>query len=250
MLGRHRPGRRAPARLGRCVAAAALGLALTACAGQAARAGPTPTRQPPATPTANISVGGLAFTPTPGASPTPFTWPEVLLLGEHLSSSGSYTQTETAAAGPMQCRIERDSCAFRQLVSNLDPAVLFSEGEEAPFGAEDRMMHPGMVLPLSNLAGLVAAEWGAGTQVMVTEAYDSLLDHHNFQPNPNLRYSLHFEGRSVDLITWPPDEGRNGRMCALALAAGFDWAHNEGDHCHASISADSLCSICSGAAPP
>lgn len=112
------------------------------------------------------------------------------------------------------------------------------------------MMHPAMVLPLSTVAELVAEEWGAGTQVMVTEAYDSLLDHHNFQPNRNMRYSLHFEGRSVDLITWPPDETRNGRLCMLALQAGFDWAHNEGDHCHVSLNAPSLCSICSGTAPP
>jgi hypothetical protein len=112
------------------------------------------------------------------------------------------------------------------------------------------MMHPAMVLPLSNLADLVAAEWGEGTQVMVTEAYDSLLDHHNFQPNRDLRYSLHFEGRSIDVITWPPDEGRTGRLCGLALQAGFDWVHNEGDHCHASLYADSLCTLCSGAAPP
>lgn len=223
---------------------------MAGCASAAARTGPTPTRPPPATPTANIVVGGLAFTPTPGASPAPFEFPEVLLLGEHLSRSGSYTQTETEAAGPMVCRIERSSCAFGQLVSDLDPAVLFSEGEEAPYGAEDRLMHPAMVLPLSNLAALVAETWGTGTQVMVTEAYDSLLDHHNFQPNRDLRYSLHFEGRSADVITWPPDESRNGRLCALALEAGFDWAHNEGDHCHASISAPSLCSLCSGAAPP
>jgi hypothetical protein len=176
--------------------------------------------------------------------------PEALLLGEHLSRSGSYTTSETAAAGPMQCRIERDSCAFQQLVTNLDPKVLFSEGEAAPYGREDRMMHPALVLPLSDLAARVAAEWGEATQVMVTEAYDSLLDHHNFQPNRDLRYSLHFEGRSLDLITWPPDEGRNGRLCVLALQAGFDWAHNEGDHCHVSLNADSLCAVCSGAAPP
>ncbi len=237
--------------LGRGLAGLVLVLLVSGCAGGgAARAAPTltPTLQP--SPTANIEIGGLAFTPTPSAPPTPFAWPAALMLGEHLSSTGSYTETETMAAGPMQCRIERDSCAFRRLVTNLDPAVLFSEGEEAPYGAEDRMMHPAMVLPLSNLAALVAAEWGAGTQVMVTEAYDSLLDHHNFQPNTSQRYSLHFEGRSLDMITWPPDEARSGRLCALALAAGFHWAHNEGDHCHASVSAPSLCGICSGVAPP
>ena len=228
-----------------------MALAAAACSGgRAARAGPSPTAPLPVTPTANIVVGGLAYTPTPVGSPTPFSLPATLMLGEHLSSRGSYTDTETTAAGPMVCRIERGSCAFGRLVINRDPNVLFSEGEEAPYGEEDRMMHPAMVQPLADLAAKVAAEWGAGTQIMVTEAYDSLLDHHNFQPNATLRYSLHFEGRSVDLITWPPDESRNGRLCVLALEAGFDWAHNEGDHCHASIHTESLCSLCSGAAPP
>ena len=55
------------------------------------------------------------------------------------------------------------------------------------------------------------------------------------EPNPQQRYSLHYEGRSIDLITLPPDHSRNGRLCALALHAGFDWVHNEIDHCHASI---------------
>jgi hypothetical protein len=240
------------ARLGRGLASLALAAAATSCAGGRvdARAAPTATAPLGPTPTANIVVSGLAYTPTPGSSPTPYVWPEVLLLGEHLSSRGSYTETETSAAGPMLCRVERDSCAFRQLVSDLDPKVLFSEGEPPPYGAEDRMMNPAMVLPLSTLADLVAAEWGANTQVMVTEAYDSLLDHHNFQPDRDLRYSLHFEGRSLDLITWPPDEQRNGRLCVLALQAGFDWAHNEGDHCHVSLNADSVCALCSGAAPP
>lgn len=240
---------RAP-RLGRCLAGLALAAATACSAGSAARTGPTPTAPLDPTPTANIVVGGLAYTPTPAGSPTPFTLPAVLLLGEHLSSRGSYTETETAAAGPMVCRIERNSCAFAQLVINRDPRVLFSEGEVPPYGEEDRMMHAEMVQPLSTLADLVEAEWGEGTQVMVTEAYDSLLDHHNFQPNRNLRYSLHFEGRSVDLIPWPPDEERMGRLCGLALQAGFDWVHNEGDHCHASLNAASVCSVCSGAAPP
>ncbi len=250
-MGRNYPTRTvARGRLVRCLTGLALAATAGCSGGGAARTRATLTPTLPASPTANIVVGGVAFTPTPGPSPAPFTWPEALLLGQHLSSSGSYTETETQAAGPMQCRIERGSCAFGQLVSNLDPAVLFSEGEEAPFGAEDRMMHPSLVLPLANLAALTAETWGEGTQVMVTEAYDSLLDHHNFQPNRNLRYSLHFEGRSLDLITWPPDETRNGRLCSLALAAGFDWAHNEGDHCHVSLLAASLCGICSGVAPP
>jgi hypothetical protein len=190
----------------------------------------------------------VAETATPALA-TPFSLPREVRLGEHVSATGSVTQSESEAAGPMVCRIERDSCAFGRLVSNQDPGVLFSEAEPAPFGAEDRLMHPAMVLPLARLAELARAEWGDAAQVMVTEAYDSLLDHHTYQPSRDVRYSLHFEGRSADLIPWPPDLARMGRLCALALEAGFAWVHNEGDHCHASVSAPSLCTECSGTAP-
>jgi hypothetical protein len=224
--------------------------ALAACAPQPTPAAHTPLPTQAPSPTPQIVVNLLQATATNAPTAAPFTFPDTLSLGQHLSSSGSFTETETEAAGPMVCRIERDSCAFRLLVSNYDPRILFSQSEPPPYGAEDRMMHPEMVLPLSTLAELVEAEWSGSVQIMVTEAYDSLLDHHTYEPNRELRYSLHFEGRSIDLITWPPDIGRVGRLCALGLEAGFDWVHNEGDHCHASIRAESLCSVCSGRRPP
>jgi hypothetical protein len=209
-----------------------------------------PSATPAASPTAAIVVALIEATPTLGATALPFEFPIELGLGQHISASGSFTETETEAAGAMLCQIQRDSCAFRRLVSNYDPRILFSQGEPEPYGAEDRMMHPAAVLPLSMLADLVQAEWNGAVQIMVTEAYDSMLDHHNFQPSRGLRYSLHFEGRSLDLITWPPDTTRNGRLCMLAIQAGFAWAHNEGDHCHTSVAADSLCQVCSGRRSP
>jgi len=219
------------------------GLLLAACGTTTPLAPLPPATRPPASATAADSVAVVVGPPTgtPAPEPTPFE----LGLGQRLSSTGSYTQTETEAAGPMMCQIQRDSCAFGKLVLDRNPDLLYSEGEEAPYGAEDRMMHPAMVRPLGRLAELVRAEWGEGVQVMVTEAYDSLLEHNLTQPNLPFRYSLHFEGRSADLITWPPDESRNGRLCILALEAGFDWVWQEGDHCHASIRADSLCQECS-----
>jgi len=86
----------------------------------------------------------------------------------------------------------------------------------------------------------------------VTAAYDSQFRHDLAEADPQKRYSLHYEGRSIDLITLPPDRNRNARLCSLALHAGFDWVHNEIDHCHASVRAYSLCTICSpiGPAPP
>jgi hypothetical protein len=105
-------------------------------------------------------------------------------------------------------------------------------------------MHPAMLLPLFRLQKLVDVEWGGEVRLRVTDAYDSLLEHDLAQPNPDRKYSLHFEGRSIDLTTWPIDQARYGRLCALAYCAGFDWVENEVDHCHASINAESLCVQC------
>jgi hypothetical protein len=103
---------------------------------------------------------------------------------------------------------------------------------------------------VTRLAGLVAAEWGGERQIMVTDAYDSLLEHDLAQNDAARKHSLHFEGRSIDLILLPLGLERLGRLCALAHQAGFAWVHNEGDHCHASVRADSLCSVCSGRREP
>ena len=224
----------------------ALAALLAACAGNAPP--PLPTLARP-TETAEGQVSVFGSPPPPTLPPGQFVLPPEVQLGAHLSASGSFTETETEAAGPMVCQIQRNSCAFSHLVSNQDPDILFSESETPPYGAEDRLMHPAAVLPLSRLAGLVKQEWGGGARLMVTEAYDSLLEHDLTQPSLKLRYSLHFEGRSLDLITLPPDVTRDARLCSLALQAGFDWVHNEGDHCHASIQANSMCSVCSGQAP-
>jgi hypothetical protein len=179
-------------------------------------------------------------------TPAPSCFPPTLAAGLRLSASGSFTQTETEAAGPMLCRIERNSCAFRRLVGNLDPSVLFHLHKPPPYDTEDMLMHPAMLLPLTRLKELVAAEWGSEVKLMVTAAYDSLLEHDLAQADSSRKYSLHFEGRSLDLVTYPVDPSRYARLCALAHCAGFDFVENERDHCHASIKALSLCSVCSG----
>ncbi|RME98817.1 MAG: hypothetical protein D6768_16420 [Chloroflexi bacterium] len=189
-------------------------------------------------------------TPTPVPLPTSTPTPEALCdpaflwAGQTISSSGSYTETETAAAGPMACRIERGDCAYHRLVGQLDPTIVFKREETPPFDGEDILMHPAMLYPLSRLNALVLNEWGGDVQLRVTDAYDSLLEHDLKQTNPARKYSLHFEGRSIDLTTWPIDLNRYPRLCALAHCAGFDWVQNEGDHCHASVKAESLCGQC------
>jgi len=204
---------------------------------------------PPAAQSLPTSI--VPLRPAEPATPTPAPKCGVaeLLSGQTISSSCSYTQTETEAAGPMMCRIQRNSCAYQNLVTDRDPEIVFSQHKPPPLTDEDAMMHPAMLLPLTRLSVLVKAEWGSDVKLMVTAAYDSILEHDPLQPDPARKYSLHFEGRSIDLVTYPTDPAQLPRLCALALTAGFDWVHNEGDHCHASIHSSSLCNICSGSAP-
>ena len=194
---------------------------------------PIPTVTPTATPVSACPPGAKLWGPLPD-----------LLLGQHISASGSYTQTETEAAGRMACRIQRDGCAYIFLVGNLDPSIVFKQEEEPPYDEEDILMHPDMLLPLYRLNQLVQAEWEGAYRLRITDAYDSLLEHDLWQLDESRKYSLHFEGRSLDLTTWPVEPTRYGRLCALAHCAGFDWVQHEGDHCHVSISAPSLCIRC------
>ncbi|MCS7060118.1 MAG: hypothetical protein RMN25_03040 [Anaerolineae bacterium] len=204
------------------------------------------TDPPTDTPARHLTPDALV-TPTPAVAPvSPACAIETLAPGAHISSSGSYTQTEDQAAGPMICRIARDSCAFGLLVRTLDTAIFFQEEEAAPHDDEDRRMHPAMLMPLSRLRDLVAAEWKGEARLVVSDAYDALLEHDLNQADPARKYSLHFEGRSIDLLLSPYEPVRIDRLCALAHCAGFDWVHHEHTHCHASVKAMSLCEVCSG----
>jgi hypothetical protein len=204
----------------------------------------SPPAQALATSTASPAMGG-----PPTATPAPKCGLTELPPGQTISSGCSYTQTETQAAGPMLCRIERNSCAYKNMIVNRDPNIVFSQHKPPPLTDEDAMMHPAMLLPLTRLSDLVNAEWGGEVKLVVTAAYDSILEHDLMQNDPERKYSLHFEGRSIDLVPYPSDDAKMARLCALALTAGFDWIHNEVNHCHASINATSLCSVCSGTAP-
>lgn len=196
-------------------------------------------------PTATTARPNLPLLPTP----TPKCNLQELSPGQTISASCSYTETETESVGLMVCRIQRNSCAFGKLVVNRDGDIIFNTHKPPPLTDEDAMMHPAAVLPLSRLANMVTVEWGSDVKLMVTAAYDSILEHDLLQTDPAKKYSLHFEGRSLDLVTYPPDQARLPRLCALALFAGFDWVQNEADHCHVSIKAISLCNVRSGTTP-
>src|SRR5436190_10913380 len=85
--------------------AAVVGLAaaiLAACAGPSALP-PLPTEVRP-TETSESQVSVLGITPTPTGLPAPITLPAEVPQGATLSASGSVTETETEAAGPMACQ--------------------------------------------------------------------------------------------------------------------------------------------------
>ena len=231
------------------LAALALAACRPAAAGQPSPY-PFPTVERGMTSTPDVSASVLQPEATAGPEILPAGPPHELETGQHISASGSYTETETQAAGPMVCRIERDSCAFNQLVRLQAPGLRFVDEESPPYNDEDHLVHPAMVEPLIRLVDLVTAEWNGEYQLTVTDAYDSLLEHDLAQGDLASKYSLHFEGRSIDLILVPLGLERLGRLCALAHQAGFAWVHNEENHCHASVLADSLCYLCSGAQPP
>lgn len=217
-------------------------ICLSACANTHAKSPPTATPLP--TPT-----GIPTFTPVPKATPTAVSvtascpLPD-LFRGSHISARSSYTETQTEAVGAPVCRIERDSCAFYRLVGNLDAGIIVKQEEEPPYDGEDILMHPAMLLPLFRLNELIEQEWDGAYQLRITDAYDSLLEHHLDQPDEERRVSLHFEGRALDLTTWPIEPALYGRLCILAHCAGFEWVDNEGDHCHVAKKAESLCNLC------
>ena len=194
----------------------------------------------------NSARSGFIFQPVVLATATsqPVCFLPDLAQGQHISASGSYTETERIASTPMLCHIKRDSCAYNQLIGILDPTIVFKQEEQPPFDTEDILLHPALLSPLVRLNRLVLAEWDGSYRLRVTDAYDSLLEHDPPDSERSRRYSLHYEGRAVDFTTWPVDSSRYARLCALAYCAGFDWVHNEGTHCHASIRADSPCLLC------
>ncbi len=204
----------------------------------------TTAAQPTVTPrsaSANIPLPTPVVRAVPVQQPCPL--PD-LLKGQFISASGSYTQTEPAVSGRMVCRIERGSCAYERLVGLVEPSIVYKQEESPPFDGEDILIHPALIAPLARLNELVQLEWGGLAQLRVTDAYDSQLDHDPPQIDPARAYSLHYEGRAIDLTLSPVDHSKYGRLCALAHCAGFDWVLHEGTHCHASTNAISLCTQC------
>jgi hedgehog signaling domain-containing protein/N-acetylmuramoyl-L-alanine amidase-like protein len=143
----------------------------------------------------------------------------VLALGERVPA-----QSEAATVGPFLSRIPRGS---PKLVKNVNPNIVFSNDEA---NDDDRFMTPRLKENTDSLAILVMQEW-PGVKLRVIDAWDEGQGHAST--------SRHYEGRAVDLTTFPKDRSKLGRLCSLAVRAGYDWVFYENDqHIHASVLRD------------
>lgn len=133
-------------------------------------------------------------------------------------------QSETATVGPFNGQVPRDSAG---LVKNLNPNIVFENSEGTD---DDRYMTHRLKEKTDLLASLVMQQW-PGVRLRVTDAWDEGQGH---APT-----SRHYEGRAIDLTTFPKDRSKLGRLCGLAIEAGYDWVFYEDDrHIHASVIRD------------
>ena len=108
--------------------------------------------------------------------------------------------------------------------SGFSLKIKFEEGD-----LSDALVTEKLKVKIIELAKLVEKEWEKeGVSLRITEAWDTNSEH-------KARYSLHYEGRAVDLTTSDRDKKKLSRLGGLAIKSGFSWVKNEGDHIHASV---------------
>lgn len=100
------------------------------------------------------------------------------------------------------------------------PIFKFEEGNYTDVKATKSLCNA-----IIKLNSLVIKEW-PGKVLRITEAYD--------QDHEHTKYSLHTEGRAVDMTISDKDNNKLGRLAYLATKSGFKWVYYERNHVHAS----------------
>lgn len=160
--------------------------------------------------------GGISERPLAGEEAARSELPHALRLGQR-----SPDQSEAAAVGQFRGLVPRNSAT---LVRNSNPDIVFKNDEA---NDDDRYMTSRLREKTDALAALVMQEW-PGVKLRVTDAWDEGSGHS--------ATSRHYEGRAVDLTTSPIDRSKLGRLCRLAVEAGYDWVYYENlQHIHASV---------------
>jgi len=104
----------------------------------------------------------------------------------------------------------------------IDLIIKFEEGD-----CSDSKMTKNAKFRVLDLANRVDKEWNGKVKLRITEAWDNNNEHGKF--------SLHYEGRAVDLTTSDLDLKKYSRLASLAAEVGFTWVYFEGNHVHASV---------------
>lgn len=102
------------------------------------------------------------------------------------------------------------------------PVFKFEEGNFTDVKATAKLCKA-----ILELNSRVIKEWGNGVVLRITEAYD--------QDSEHATYSLHNEGRAVDVTTSDRDNNKLGKLAYFATKSGFNWVYYENDHIHASV---------------
>lgn len=144
--------------------------------------------------------------------------PQVFSNGQSWPSGG-----ERANSGEAVMSIDDSYLAE---VVNMCGGVLILKFEEGDC-SDSKMTFKAKDL-IYKLSELVEAEWQGAVSLRITEAWDNNNEHAN--------YSLHYEGRAVDLTTSDLDQSKYPRLASLAARAGFNWVFLEGNHVHVSVS--------------
>ncbi|MFY8273209.1 hypothetical protein AAEU32_03660 [Pseudoalteromonas sp. SSDWG2] len=130
--------------------------------------------------------------------------------------------SEAQASGAALMSVDQATLADVVNMCGASIAIKFEEGD-----CSDAKMTARAKDKIVTLANKVNDQWGGAVKLRITEAWDNNNEHSN--------YSLHYEGRAIDITTDDMDVIKYARLAGLAAEVGFDFVYLEGNHVHVSV---------------